>query len=103
MSRFGKKSVLSHAISMTQPYLLIHSKVDEHESLKEIKLHIKFSFGKGVIFDRNLGEITEEEILVMSSKLVILIKKILRTKVMILTFEDFNIPSHVFENERIVV
>ena len=104
ISRFGKKSVLIHAKSKTQSYLLIHLKVEEHEMLKDIKPHMNFSYGKGVIFDRDLYEFSEEEILSMSPKSVILVKKIPRTKMIILTFEDTTIPSHVdFENERVVV
>ena len=104
ITRFGKHKVLIHAKSKVQSYMLSHLKVEESEMLKEIKPHKNFSYGRGVIFDRDLYDFSEEEILDMCPANVFSVKRVPRTKMIILTFEDANIPSViVIENERIPV
>ena len=104
ITRFGKHRVLIHAKSKIQSYMLSHLKVEENEMLKEVKPHKNFSYGRGVIFDRDLYEFSEEEILDMCPGNVFSVKRVPHTKMIILTFEDPNIPSVInIENERIPV
>ena len=104
ISRFGKSTVLIHAKSKTQSRMLSLLQAKEKEMLKEVRPHQSFSYGKGVIFDRDLYEMTENEILDMSPSSVWRVKKTYSRNMIILTFEDENIPSQVvFENEIIKV
>ena len=104
ITRFGKGKILIHAKSTTQSLMLIHTNLQNDPMLKDIKPHYNFSYGRGVIFDRDLYEFEENEILEMSQLSIFKIKKIPHTNMIILTFEDENVPSHViFENERVKV
>ena len=104
VSRFGKGAVLIHAKSKTQAQMLSLMKCNEADMLKEIRPHWTFSYGRGVIFDKDLYEFTENEILEMSPPSVWKVKKASCPNMIILTFEDPNVPPHViFENERIRV
>ena len=104
VSRFGKGTVLIHAKSKTQAQMLSLMKFNEADILKEIRPHWTFSYGRGVIFDKDLYEFSENEILEMSPPSVWKVKKASCPNMIILTFEDSNVPPHVFfENERIKV
>ena len=104
ISRFGKGKVLIHAGSKNQSQMLCHMNLTNDPIIKDIKPHISFSYGRGVIFDKDLYEFEEPEILDMSPSNVWNVKKIPRTSMIVLSFEDPNIPSHViFENERVRV
>ena len=84
--------------------MLCMMQINENEMAKEIKPHFNFSYGRGVIFDKDLYDFSENEILEMSPPSVWKVKKASSTNMIILTFEDTNVPSHVvFENERVRV
>ena len=104
ISRFGKNKVLIQAKSKTQSYMLALMNGREDEMVQEIKPHLNFSYGRGVIFDRDLYDLDEHEILEMSPPSVWKVKKIPRANMIILTFEDSSVPDHVYyENERVKV
>ena len=104
ISRFGNGKVLIHTGSKTQSQMLSHFNAKNDSMIKDIKPHLNFSYGRGVIFDRDLYQFEENEILDMSPPSVCKVKKIPKTSMIILFFEDPNIPSHVvFENERVKV
>ena len=104
ITRFSKTSVLIRAKSKTQSIMLSNIRTEESELLVNIKPHLNFSYARGVIFNRDLYEFSEEEILEMCPKQVWKVHKIPKTTMIIVTFEDDNIPSHVhIENERIPV
>ena len=104
ITRFGKFSVLIHAKSKTQAQMLCHMNLSNYDMIKEIRPHQNFSYGRGVIFDRDLYEFTENEILDMSPITVWKVKKTSVPNMIILTFEDTNVPAYVnFENERVRV
>ena len=102
--RFNRKSVLVHSKSDTQSHMLLNLPITETEMVREVKPHNSFSYGKGVIFDEDLYEFTEDEILDMCPSNIWKIKKVPRTKMIILSFEEPDIPSHIFiENVKINV
>ena len=104
ITRFGKTSVLIRAKSTVQSVMLGHIAAEESEMLVGVKPHLNFSYARGVIFNRDLYEFSEEEILVMCPKQVWKVHKVPKTTMIIVTFEDNNIPSHIsIENERIAV
>ena len=104
ITRFGKFSVLIHAKSKTQAQMLCFMNFSNYDMIKEIRPHQNFSYGRGVIFDKDLYEFTEHEILEMSPITVWKVKKTSVANMIILTFEDPNVPTHVnFENERVRV
>ena len=104
ISRFGRGKVLIHTKSNTQSLMLCHMNLQNDPMIRSIRPHNSFSYGRGVIFDRDLHEFEEKEILDMSPPSVCKVKKIPRTSMIVLTFEDSNVPSHVvYENERIRV
>ena len=104
IKRFGKAKVLIHAKSETQSLMLSHLKAETDEMLKEIKPHMDFSYGRGVVFDRDLYEFDEGEILDMCPVQVFHVKKLRGTSLIVLTFNSPDPPSNiVIENERIAV
>ena len=104
ISRFGRKSVLIHANSATQSYMLCNLKSGENDVVINVKPHLEFSYGRGVMFNKDLHDFSEEEILSMCPSHVWKVKKILNTTMIVLTFVDNDVPSHLYiENERIPV
>ena len=101
ISRFGRNSILIHAKSSTQSLMLQNMKTEADNLLKEIKPHFNFSYGKGVVFDENVYEFSEQEILEMSPDTVWKVFKVPNSKMVILTFVDANVPYYVhFESIR---
>ena len=104
ITRFGQKSVLINAKSKNQSYMLSILTAEDSDMLEDIKPHLNFSYGRGVIFNRDLYEFKEEEILEMCPMEVWKVHKIPKTTMIIFTFTDSNVPSYIYiENERISV
>ena len=95
ITRYGRNSVLINTKNLTQALMLQNMKTHGDEMLKEIKPHHNFSYGKGVIFDRDLHEFSEDEILDMCPTNVWKVNKVPRTSMIVLTFQDPNIPDHI--------
>ena len=101
ISRFGRNSLLIHAKSATQSVMLQNMKIETKSMLKKIKPHFNFSYAKGVIFDDNVYDFTEQEILEMSPDCVWKVFKVPNSRMVILTFEDTNVPTYIYyENIR---
>ena len=104
ISRFGKNRVLVHTKSKTQSYMLSLMNVEGDEMIRDIKPHLNFSYGRGVIFDRDLYDLEEHEILEMSPPSVWKVKKVPKANMVLLTFMNQDVPDYViFENERVRV
>ena len=104
ITRFGKSSVLIHAKSKTQSQMLSMMNIANDDLVEKISPHQNFSYGRGVVFDRDLHDFNEGEILNMCPQSVWRVKKIPNGSMIILYFEDSNVPSHIIiENERIRV
>ena len=104
ISRYGRQSVLVHAKSEDQSIMLCSLKIYEGDLINGIRPHTNFSYGKGVVFDRDLCEFSEEEILDMCPLTVWRVSKVPRTNMIILSFDSPNVPEHVYvENERLHV
>ena len=104
VSRFGKNTVLVHAKSSTQSVMFSNLDTNNNEIIVNVKPHLNFSYGRGVIFDRDLYEFSEEEILDMCPARVWKVNKIPNTSMIILSFEDEEVPFNILiENERINV
>lgn len=103
ITRFGMNKVLVHARSRTQSLILMSMKLSEDDILKEITPHLGFSYGKGVIFNRELYDFPEQEILDMCSTSVWNVKKT-KNNMIILTFIDPEVPYHIdIDLERLSV
>ena len=99
ISRFGKNSVLVHAKSKTQSLMLCNLKTENSEIVLKVRPHMNFSYGRGVIFNRDLYEFPEQEILDMCPNDVWKIQKVPRTSMIILTFNPFNpAERHLMRN-----
>ena len=104
ISRFGKGRILIHTKSKTQSLMLCHTNLQYDPMIKDIRPHNNFSYGRGVIFDRDLYDFEEHEILNMSPPSVYKVKKVPNTSMIVLTFEDDNVPPYIIiENERVRV
>ena len=76
-------------------------KNESSSMLREIKPHYNFSYAKGVIFDENVYDFSEQEILEMSPEFVWKVFKVPNSKMVILTFKDSFVPDYIyFENVR---
>lgn len=104
ISKFSHQCLLIHTNSVVQAKMLANIDLDDSEMLKEIKPHQNFSYGKGVVFDRDLYEFSEQEILDMCPLNIWKVDKVPRTNMIILTYEHPHVPDCVIiENERLKV
>ena len=104
ITRFGRNSFLVHAKSAAQATMLLNLRIDPDSVIKEIKPHYNFSYAKGVIFSRDLYELPDDEILDMCSENVWKIQKIPRSTMIVITFYNETLESHiVVDRERIPV
>ena len=63
--RFGKDIFLVHTISDEQAVMLLNMKLDMKSLVKGVKPHFTFSYAKGVLFNEDIYELSENEILTM--------------------------------------
>ena len=102
ITRFGRSSFLIHAKSTAQATMLTHLRVEPDSIIKEIKPHYNFSYAKGVIFNRDLYDLPEDEILEMCEDKVWKVYKIPRSSMIVVTFRSEMLPPHIFvDRERI--
>ena len=104
ISRFGKNSFLIHANSPAQGAMIANLNIANDDMLKEIKIHYTFSYPKGVVFNQDLCELTEAEILEMCTDDVWKVHKIPRSNLVVFTFNNERLPPDVIiERERLPI
>ena len=70
VTRFGRNSFLIHTKSNAQAAMLLNIRLEDDGMVKEIKPHFNFSYAKGVIFNEDIHEMTDNEILKMCPAVV---------------------------------
>ena len=104
ISRFGKDSFLVHTKSDAQAVMLLNMKLDTKSLVKGVKPHFTFSYAKGVLFNEDIYELSENEILTMCPDNVWKIFKVPKSTMIVLTFMDSIVPHEIIiENEIIKV
>ena len=104
ISRFGKDSFLVHTKSDAQAVMLLNMKLDTKSLVKGVKPHFTFSYAKGVFFNEDIYELSENEILTMCPDNVWKIFKVPKSNMIVLTFMDSIVPHEIIiENEIIKV
>ena len=104
ITRFGRNSFLIHAKSPAQGAMLANLKIPSDSILKEIKPHYNFSYAKGVLFNQDLSELPEEEILDMCPSQIWKVFKVPRSNMIILTFCNDELDTTiVIDKERLNV
>ena len=104
ISRFGKDSFLVHTKSDAQAVMLLNMKLDTKSLVKGVKPHFTFSYAKGVFFNEDIYELSENEILTMCPDNVWKIFKVPKSNMIVLTFMDSIAPHEIIiENEIIKV
>ena len=104
VTRFGSSSFLVHANSDEQAAMICNLRKTSKNAIKEIKPHYNFSYARGVIFNRDLYEFDEEEILEMCPPNVWKIFKVPRSSMITATFTHEHLPENVIiEKEYIHV
>ena len=104
ISRFGKDSFLVHTKSDAQAVMLLNMKLDTESLVKGVKPHFTFSYAKGVLFNEDIYELSENEILTMCPDNVWKIFKVPKSNMIVLTFMDSIVPHEIIiENEIIKV
>ena len=104
VTRYGRNSFLIHTKSSGQAAMLLNSKLDPEGLIKDVKPHFNFSYARGVVFNEDIYELTDEEILDMCPDVVWKIFKVPRSSMIIFTFINSNLPSElILENEMIRV
>ena len=83
ITRFGRNSFLVNAKSDGQAVMLLNLRLDPEGLVKEIKPHFNFSYARGVIFNEDLHELTEKDILEMCPEMVWKIFKVPRSSMII--------------------
>ena len=102
ISRFGRNSFLIQAKSDVQSAMLLNMKLDPEGLIKEVKPHYNFSYARGVIFNEDLYELSDEEILMMCPEGVYKIFKVPRSRMIILTFINSVLPSEIVIESEIL-
>ena len=99
ITRFGKNSFLVYTKSHRKGYMV--SKLKETDLIKEVKPHFSFSYGKGVIFNQDVYDLSEEELFEMCDNRVWKFFKVPRTKMIIFTFKTDEVPEYIYiDRER---
>lgn len=97
IKRFSKNSVLIHAKSDNQSHMLCKMTLEPGSIIKSIKPHYAFSYAKGIIFDSDLHDFEDEEILEMCPTNVCKAYKAKGTKAMVVIhFNDSILPPHIY-------
>ena len=93
-----------HAKSDTQAVMLLNMKLDIKSLVKGVKPHFTFSYARGVLFNKDMYELSENEILTMCPENVWKIFKVPRSNMIVLTFMDSVVPHEIIiENEILKV
>ena len=104
ISRFGRDSFLVYTKSDAQAVMLLNMKLDTKSLVKGVKLHFTFSYARGVLFNGDMYELSENEILTMCPENVWKIFKVPQSNMIVLTFMDSVVPHKIIiENEIIKV
>ena len=102
ITRFGRTSFLVNAKSDGQAVMLLNLRLDPEGLVKEIKLHFNFSYARGVIFNEDLHELMEEEILDLCPERIWKIFKVPRSSMIILTFVSSVLPTEIKVDSEII-
>ena len=93
-----------HTKSDAQAIMLLNMKLDMKSLVKGVKPHFTFSYAKGVLFNEDIYELSENEILTMCPDNVWKIFKVPKSNMIVLTFMDSIVPHEIIiENEMIKV
>ena len=100
ITRFGRNNFLVHTNSDGQAAMLLNLKLDQSSLIKEVKPHYNFSYARGVIFNEDIYELPDHEILEMCPESFWKVFKVPRSSMIILTFVSSELPFQVvMENE----
>ena len=102
ITRFGRTSFLVNAKSDGQAVMLLNLNLDPEGLVKEIKPHFNFSYARGVIFNEDLHELMEEEILDLCPEGIWKIFKVPRSSMIILTFVSSVLPTEIKVDSEIM-
>ena len=102
ISRFGRSSFLVNTKSDGQAVMLRNLRLDPEGIIKQVKPHYDFSYAKGVIFNEDLHDLDEEEILQMCPDVVWKVFKVPRSSMIILTFINSYLPPDIVVDSEIV-
>ena len=102
ISRFGKDSFLVHTKSDAQAVMLLNMKLHTKSLVKGVKPHFTFSYAKGVLFNEDIYELSENEILTMCPDNVWKIFKVPKSNMIVLTFMDSIVPHEIIIENQII-
>ena len=102
ISRFGKDSFLVHTKSDAQAVMLLNMKLDTKSLVKGVKPHFTFSYAKGVLFNEDIYELSDNEILTMCPDNVWKIFKVPKSNMIVLTFMDSIVPHEIIIANEII-
>ena len=95
ITQFGRNNFLVHANSDGQAAMLLNLKLDENSLIKQVKPHYNFSYARGVIFNEDMYELPDHEILEMCPESVWKVFKVPRSTMIILTFVSSELPFQI--------
>ena len=99
ITRFGKNSFLVYTKSHRQGHMI--SKLKSTQVIKEVKPHYSFSYGKGVIFNQDIYDLSEKELLQMCEEKVWKFFKVPKSKMIIFTLKNDEVPDYLYiDRER---
>ncbi|MEO1808442.1 MAG: hypothetical protein AAFU33_26785 [Bacteroidota bacterium] len=96
LKKFGNNSLLVKAKSDIQAVMLLNLDLGRNSILQEVKPHLQFSYSKGVVFNKDIYDFDETEILEMSPECVWKVSKVPNSSMIILTFKDSVLPESHF-------
>ena len=99
IKRFGKNCFLVFTKSHRQGHML--GKLKNTAIIKEVKPHFTFSYAKGVVFNQDVYDLSEKELLDICDNKVWKFFKVPKTKMTIFTFKTDEVPDYIYiDRER---
>ena len=102
ITRFGRNSFLVYAKTEGQAVMLLNLRLAPGEIIKAVKPHYDFSYAKGVVFNQDMYDLDEKEILEICPDVVWKVFKVPHSSMIILTFVNSHLPSEIIFDREII-
>ena len=96
ITRFGQNAFLIHARNPEQSVMITLMKNQFREEIESVKPHYNFSYAKGVVFDKDMNELPQEELLEICPPNIWKVFQVPNSQMIIFTFQNDMRPESVY-------
>ena len=96
ITRFGLNSFLIHAKNPEQSVMIMLMRNQFKEEIENDKPHYNFSYSKGVVFNQDMHDLPQEELLEMCPPNIWKVFQVPNSKMIIFTFQNDVRPESVY-------